>query len=165
MKNLDKTGEVPAYDDLLIADENIIYDDLFVVVYEDEAGLSVVNFNSQAGLDSFSRPDDDYFLIIERSKLPDQKHQAAWEFTGERSGIIVNQEKLKAILVSDAERMREHKLSLVRADIDGLQSDLILDIITDADREKLVSVKKYIIELKKLDLSTAPDIEWPVAPE
>ncbi|HEN3602166.1 TPA: tail fiber assembly protein [Yersinia enterocolitica] len=162
MKNLDKTGEVQV-DDLLIADENIIYDDLFVAVYEDEAGLSVVNFNSQASLDSFSH--DDYFLIIERSKLPDQKYQAAWEFNDKRSGIIVNQEKLKAILVSDAKQIREHKLSLVRADIDGLQSDLILDIITDADREKLVSIKKYIIELKKLDLSTAPDIEWPVAPE
>ncbi|WP_145536257.1 tail fiber assembly protein [Yersinia thracica] len=162
MKNLDKKGEVPA-DDLLIADEDIIYDDLFVAVYEDELGLSVVNFNSQASLDSFSH--DDYFLIIERSKLPDQQYQAAWEFNGERNGIIVNNEKLKAILVSDAKQIREHKLSLVRADIDGLQSDLILNIITDADREKLVSVKKYIIELKKLDLSTAPDIEWPVAPE
>ncbi len=41
---------------------------------------------------------------------------------------------------------------------------LILDIITDADREKLVAIKKYITELKNLDLSTAPDIEWPVAP-
>ncbi|MGM7919737.1 tail fiber assembly protein [Yersinia enterocolitica] len=162
MKNLDKTGEVQV-DDLLIADENIIYDDLFVAVYEDESGLSVVNFNSQASLDSFSH--DDYFLVIERSKLPDQKHQAAWEFNGKRDDIVVNQEKLKAILVSDAKQIREHKLSLVRADIDGLQSDLILDIITDADREKLVTIKKYIIELKKLDVSNAPDIEWPVAPE
>ncbi|MGH1604167.1 tail fiber assembly protein [Yersinia proxima] len=161
MKNLNTDGEVPD-DELLVVDEEITYDDLYVAVYKDEAGLSVVNFNSQASLDSFSH--DDYFLVIERSKLPDQKYQTAWEFNGERNGIVVNQEKLKAILVSDAEQIREHKLSLVRADIDGLQSDLILDIITDADREKLVSVKKYIIELKKLDLSTAPEIEWPAVP-
>ncbi|EPZ8124521.1 tail fiber assembly protein [Yersinia enterocolitica] len=164
MKDLDIITDGEVTDNaLLVVEEEIIYDDLFVAVYEDEIGLSVVNFNCQASLDSFSH--DDYFLVIERSKLPDQKYQAAWEFNGKRDDIVVNQEKLKAILVSDAEKMREHKLSLVRADIDGLQSDLILDIITDADREKLVSVKKYIIELKKLDLSIAPEIEWPVQPE
>ncbi|MEY4922231.1 MAG: hypothetical protein RLY17_948 [Pseudomonadota bacterium] len=163
MKYLDiRPSEVAVHDDLRVVDEEIIYDDLCVAVYEDETGMSVVNFNSQSSLNRFVHHDN--FLIIERSTLPDQKYQAAWEFNDNRRGIVVNPEKLKALLVSEAERTRDYKLSLVREEMADLRSDLILDIITDADREKLVAIKKYITDLKNLDLSTAPDIEWPVAP-
>ncbi|WP_227731457.1 tail fiber assembly protein [Yersinia proxima] len=158
MKNLDTDGEVPD-DELLVVDEEIIYDDLFVAVYKDETGLSVVNFNSQASLDSFNH--DDYFLIIERSKLPDQKYQAAWEFNGERNGIVVNSLWLQEMQVAEAERERNHKIWLVQDELTALQTDLMLGIIDDEDTTHLIKLKKYVIALKQLDVATAPDVIWP----
>ncbi|MGH1499530.1 tail fiber assembly protein [Yersinia proxima] len=158
MKNLDTDGEVPD-DELLVVDEEIIYDDLFVAVYKDEAGLSVVNFNSQASLDSFSH--DDYFLIIERSKLPDQKYQAAWEFNGERNGIAVNPVWLQEMQVAEAERERSHKIWLVQDELTALQTDMMLGIIDDENTTHLITLKKYVIALKLLDVATAPDVIWP----
>lgn len=162
MKNLDETGEVPA-DDLLIADENIIYDDLFVAVYEDETGLSVVNFNSQASLDSFSH--DDYFLIIERSKLPDQQYQAAWEFNDKRNRIAVNPSLLQEMHVAEAERERSRRIWSVQDELTALQTDLMLGIIDDENTTYLIKLKKYVIALKKLGVSTAPNISWPELPD
>ncbi|EKN3734894.1 tail fiber assembly protein, partial [Yersinia enterocolitica] len=34
----------------------------------------------------------------------------------------------------------------------------------DEGTARLLVLKKYVVALKQLDLSTAPDIEWPVAP-
>ncbi|ELI7922624.1 tail fiber assembly protein [Yersinia enterocolitica] len=39
---------------------------------------------------------------------------------------------------------------------------MILIIITDT--EKLVLIKKYIIELNRLDLFKATEIAWPIVP-
>ncbi|MGH1593309.1 tail fiber assembly protein [Yersinia proxima] len=162
MKNLDTDGEVPD-DELLVVDEEITYDDLYVAVYKDEAGLSVVNFNSQASLDSFSH--DDYFLIIERSQLPDPKYQAAWEFNGERNGIVVNPVWLQEMQVAEAERERNHKIWLVQDELTALQTDLMLGIIDDEDTTHLIKLKKYVIALKQLDVTTAPDVIWPELPD
>ncbi|MGE4802893.1 tail fiber assembly protein [Yersinia hibernica] len=44
------------------------------------------------------------------------------------------------------------------------QTDLMLGIIDDAGTARLINLKGYVISLKQLDISTAPEIEWPVAP-
>ncbi|WP_227728577.1 tail fiber assembly protein [Yersinia proxima] len=144
---------------LLVVEEEIIYDDLFVIVYEDELGLSVVNFNSQDSLDSFSH--DDYFLIIERSKLPDQKYQAAWEFNGNRDDIVVNPVWLQEMQVAEAERERSRRVWSVQDELTALQTDLMLGIIDDENTAHLIKLKKYVIALKQLDVATAPDVIWP----
>ncbi|AHM73533.1 tail fiber assembly protein [Yersinia hibernica] len=40
----------------------------------------------------------------------------------------------------------------------------MLGIIDDAGTARLINLKGYVISLKQLDISTAPEIEWPVAP-
>ncbi|HIG9578635.1 TPA: tail fiber assembly protein, partial [Klebsiella pneumoniae] len=38
-------------------------------------------------------------------------------------------------------------------------------IISDDDKASLIAWMKYIQALNAVDISTAPDIEWPVKPE
>ncbi|WP_241175047.1 tail fiber assembly protein [Kosakonia sp. CCTCC M2018092] len=55
------------------------------------------------------------------------------------------------------------------ADADQITSDwkteLALGILEDDDRETLTKWMKYIRAVKAVDVSTAPDIEWPAQPE
>ncbi|CNI48729.1 tail fiber assembly protein [Yersinia pekkanenii] len=45
------------------------------------------------------------------------------------------------------------------------QTQLLLGMITDTDKAALVAWMGYVQQLQALDVSNAPDIEWPVAPE
>jgi len=44
------------------------------------------------------------------------------------------------------------------------QTDLALGDISDVDKELLRTWNNYVKALKSLDLTTAPDIVWPVIP-
>lgn len=67
-------------------------------------------------------------------------------------------------MIEIAER---HRLELL-SEADAVTSDwrvyLILDDITDEERTKLVAWMDSKEELKSVDTSTAPDIDWPVPP-
>lgn len=137
------------------------YDNIYVVVFENEngRGMTVVNFAAQKYLDEFSH--DGPWLKILRDELPDQNFIEAWQFNKKKNAIEVNPIWLQEMHVAEAERERSHRIWLVQNELTALQTDLMLGIIDDEDTAKLIKLKKYVIALKQLDVSTAPEVLWP----
>ncbi|CNL14891.1 tail fiber assembly protein [Yersinia aldovae] len=145
--------------------DNDEYDNIYVVVFENESGrgMTVANFAAQKYLEAFTH--DGPWLKILREELPDQHFIEAWQFNKTHDAIVVNPVWLQEMHVAEAERGRNHRILSVQDELTSLQTDLMLEIIDDEGAARLINMKKYVIALKKLDLSKAPDIEWPVAPE
>ncbi|CQH06650.1 TPA: tail fiber assembly protein [Yersinia enterocolitica] len=118
--------------------DNDAYDNIYVVVFENASGrgMTVVNFATQKYLDAFT-------------------HDA----------IVVNMVWLQEMQVAEAERERSRRIWLVQDELTALQTDLMLGIIDDEGTTRLVKLKKYVVALKQLDVSTAPDITWPELPQ
>ncbi len=79
----------------------------------------------------------------------------AWitDKTEQQNALIAEAEQKKRVLLADA----HHKVSL-------WQTELQLDMISDQDKKSLVIGITYIQQLRDLDCSTAPDIDWPAIP-
>ncbi|HEC1649412.1 TPA: tail fiber assembly protein [Yersinia enterocolitica] len=137
------------------------YDNIYVVVFENEngRGMTVVNFAAQKYLDEFTH--DGPWLKILRDELPDQNFIEAWQFNKAKDAIVVNPIWLQEMHVAEAERERNHRIWLVQDELTSLQTDLMLGIIDDEGTARLVKLKEYVIALKQLDVSIAPDITWP----
>lgn len=56
-------------------------------------------------------------------------------------------------------------LSQAAAAIAPLQDAVDIDDVTEAERASLQAWKKFRVALNRLDLSAAPDIDWPAVPE
>ncbi|HEN3639652.1 TPA: tail fiber assembly protein [Yersinia enterocolitica] len=141
--------------------DNDEYDNIYVVVFENTSGrgMTVVNFAAQKYLDKFTH--DGPWLKILREDLPDQHFIEAWQFNKTHDAIVVNPLWLQEMQVAEAERERSHKIWLVQDELTALQTDLMLGIIDDDDTARLIKLKKYVIDLKQLDISITPDITWP----
>ncbi len=141
--------------------DNDGYDNIYVVVFENTSGrgMTVVNFAAQKYLDKFTH--DGPWLKILREDLPDQHFIEAWQFNKTHDAIVVNPLWLQEMQVAEAKRERSHKIWLVQDELTALQTDLMLGIIDDDDTARLIKLKKYVIDLKQLDISITPDITWP----
>lgn len=141
--------------------DNDEYENISVVVFENESGrgMTVVNFCKQKYLDEFTH--DGPWLKILREDLPDQRFIEAWQFNKAQDTIVVNPAWLQEMQVADAERERSHRIWSVQDELTSLQTDLMLEIIDDKGTERLVKLKKYVVALKQVDVSIAPEIEWP----
>ncbi|MGM7873495.1 tail fiber assembly protein [Yersinia enterocolitica] len=141
--------------------DNDAYENIYVVVFENKSGrgMTVVNFAAQKYLDAFTH--DGPWLKILREDLPDQHFIEAWQFNKTHDAIVVNPLWLQEMQVADAERERSHKIWLVQDELTALQTDLMLGIIDDESTTRLIKLKKYVIDLKQLDISITPDITWP----
>ncbi|EPO8467021.1 tail fiber assembly protein [Yersinia enterocolitica] len=145
--------------------DNAAYENIYVVVFENESGrgMTVVNFAAQKYLDAFTH--NGPWLKILRENLPDQSFIEAWQFNKTHDAIVVNLVWLQEMQVAEAERERSRRIWLVRDELTALQTDLMLGIIDDEGTTRLVKLKKYVVALKQLDVSTAPDITWPELPQ
>ncbi|EOW7073560.1 tail fiber assembly protein [Yersinia enterocolitica] len=145
--------------------DNAAYENSYVVVFENESGrgMTVVNFATQKYLDAFTH--DGPWLKILREDLPDQSFIEAWQFNKTHDAIVVNLVWLQEMQVAEAERERNYKIWLVQNELTALQTDLMLGIIDDEGTTRLVNMKRYVIALKKLDVSKTPDITWPDLPQ
>ncbi|CNF55764.1 Caudovirales tail fibre assembly protein [Yersinia bercovieri] len=141
--------------------DNTPYENIYVVVFENESGrgMTVVNFAAQQYLDAFTHHGP--WLKILREALPDQNFIEAWQFNKAKDAIVVNPVWLQEIHVAVAERARNHRVWLVQNELTALQTDFMLGIIDDESTTRLITLKKYVIALKQLDVSTAPDVIWP----
>lgn len=74
--------------------------------------------------------------------------------SAQKSGQVLEAEQQKAVLLAEAQ-----------STISLWQTELQLGIISDDDKASLIAWMKYIQALNAVDVSTAPDIEWPVKPE
>lgn len=67
-------------------------------------------------------------------------------------------------LTEIAEGEKARKFTLANAEIAPLQDAQELGIATDQEVKKLAAWKKYRVMLNRIDTSSAPHIDWPVAP-
>nr|WP_309484686.1 tail fiber assembly protein [Candidatus Pantoea persica] len=56
-------------------------------------------------------------------------------------------------------------MTVASARTQPLQDAVDLDMATEAEKAQLVVWKKYRVLLNRGDISKAPDIEWPEAPD
>lgn len=67
-------------------------------------------------------------------------------------------------LVAQAEAKKSAKISDVNVNTQAWQTQLMLGMITDADKASLTTWMKYLQAVQRVDTSLAPDISWPEMP-
>lgn len=67
--------------------------------------------------------------------------------------------------VRDAEALMTSLIEEANGITQAWQTQLMLGIITNGDRASLTKWMQYIQDVQAVDVSTAPDISWPVKPE
>ncbi|MEE9647909.1 tail fiber assembly protein [Enterobacter soli] len=88
-----------------------------------------------------------------------------WSFDGANFTAPPAPELTKEEYVSQAESTKAALLSSAQTTISIWQSELLLDTISDEDKASLIDWLAYIKEVKAVDTSTAPGINWPTPPE
>lgn len=68
-------------------------------------------------------------------------------------------------LISLAQDEKDKKLANAHGKISFWQAELQLGIISDSDKAELIRWMNYIKALNVVDVSTAPDIDWPMSPD
>nr|DAQ24745.1 MAG TPA: tail fiber assembly protein [Caudoviricetes sp.] len=81
------------------------------------------------------------------------------------TGWVTDTEAQHAADVEAAKQQKAHLLNAANSKISLWQTELQLGIISDDDKASLIAWIGYIKAVTATDTSTAPDIEWPVAPE
>lgn len=84
-----------------------------------------------------------------------------WVFDGK---VITTRVYSSAEYVLQAEAERESSMALAAAAIAPLQDAVDIGDATDEERASLQGWKKYRVALNRLDLTAAPDIQWPEIP-
>lgn len=65
----------------------------------------------------------------------------------------------------NAEYMKRQKMDEAARMIAPLQDAVDLDMATEAEKAALLAWKKYRVLLNRVDISSAPDIDWPEPPD
>lgn len=97
-------------------------------------------------------------------------------FEGQSKGKIITANKNGYPVLSDPllptpeqiqqvmARKKQALMDGVRNHIEPLQDAVDLDMATEAEKSALLAWKKYRVLLNRVDISTAPDIDWPEPP-
>ncbi|WAT03693.1 tail fiber assembly protein [Rouxiella badensis] len=102
--------------------------------------------------------------VVEVDELPegiDNDSLGEWVFDGEN---VVARSYTSAELQEQASKTQTKLLASANSTISIWQTELLLGTINDRDRAQLVEWVTYIKALKSVNVTTAPDIEWPTAP-
>ncbi|MGL9720816.1 tail fiber assembly protein [Symbiopectobacterium sp.] len=103
------------------------------------------------------------FTIVEVDELPDGVDiSGGWLFDGQK---VVRRIPTHGERVAKAKLEKATLMQKASAAIAPLQDAVDLDMTTEAERAQFIAWKKYRVLLNRVDISTAPDIAWPEAPE
>ncbi|MDR3434019.1 MAG: tail fiber assembly protein [Rouxiella aceris] len=103
---------------------------------------------------------DDFHISEQR---PDSYH--TWNESRKQWGLTdegKNQQNAGKIV--SANQMKSQLLTSAQAIISEWQSELLLGVISDDDKARLITWLTYIKKLKAVDTSMVPNIDWPVIP-
>ncbi|MBL5839801.1 tail fiber assembly protein [Enterobacter asburiae] len=96
------------------------------------------------------------------STLPDGfSINGGWVFDGEN---VVKRIQTKEELIAEAERSKSRLMANANAEIAPLQDAVDLGIAADEEAKNLIAWKKYRVLLNRVEISKAPDINWPERP-
>ncbi|MBC8949617.1 MULTISPECIES: tail fiber assembly protein [Xenorhabdus] len=104
-----------------------------------------------------------YVAEIVKNDVPDDfgwDHE--WVFI---NGEITPRIQTPAELQQQAESQKRYLMSQATNSITPLQYAVDLNMATDTEQSTLIAWKKYTVLLNRVDCSTAPNIDWPKAPE
>ncbi|WP_256380175.1 tail fiber assembly protein [Cedecea sp. FDAARGOS_727] len=73
-------------------------------------------------------------------------------------------EELHAIAVQEAENRKAQLLAEAMEITREWQTDLLLGIISDEDKSRLIAWRSYVKKLNEVDATSVPDISWPYKP-
>ncbi|MBC8949615.1 tail fiber assembly protein [Xenorhabdus sp. TS4] len=79
--------------------------------------------------------------------------------------IIANPPPTPEQLQQNAEHEKRYRMTQATNSIAPLQYAVDLKMATNAELASLTAWKKYCVLLNRVDCSTAPNIDWPKAPE
>ncbi|RXK33024.1 phage tail protein [Arsenophonus endosymbiont of Bemisia tabaci Asia II 3] len=80
------------------------------------------------------------------------------------NGQVVPRIYTAAELMEQATHKRDDRLEQAAKIITPLQDTVDLDMATEAEKAALLAWKKYRVLLNRMDISTAPDVDWPESP-
>lgn len=118
-----------------------------------DAFSDAIAINDDVFIEFFNAENDGQRRISGANGLPE------WEVIPPLSS-----DEIHAKAVRNAEIHKARLLAEASEATRELQTDLLLDIIDDEGRAKLIDWRKYIKTLDIVDLSTAPDVTWPAKP-
>ncbi|HFI6285634.1 tail fiber assembly protein [Escherichia coli] len=90
---------------------------------------------------------------------PDGEYQK-WDGTSWEK----DEETEKLFQVREAEETKKSLMQVASEHIAPLQDAVDLEIATEEEASLLTAWKKYRVLLNRIDISTAPDIDWPTIP-
>lgn len=94
---------------------------------------------------------------------PSGRHREAGD-DGQPTWAHIPQMTREAV-VAAAESRRQNLLAEATVIIAPLQDAAELEIATDDELKRYAEWRKYRVRLSRVDVSSAPDIAWPAAPE
>jgi Bacteriophage tail assembly protein len=138
----------------------------YVAVFDDvkNAWACVEDHREQTVYDT---KDGSPIFISELGKLPDDVTTIApygnyqvWD--GDK--WIKDKAAEQSALVNEAATTKSHFMTEANNRILPLQDAVDVDMATDEEKAELIKWKKYRVLLNRIDVSLAPDIEWPEKP-
>ncbi len=124
--------------------------------------------------------DDDQMAVISRINAPDfdsekehipdiffdidKKIKEMHKMTAKEIDAHVNPPVTKEQHIADAEAKKQALITEATQKTQLWQTQLMLGIITEEDKASLKEWMLYVQKVQAIDVSTAPDIDWPVKP-
>lgn len=143
-----------------------------VIVYWGPVGVSVLNPapNSSISIEDVAKkdvPDLKEYLIVDESALPKSYPQSTWSIDFALNQVLVDAEKAKQVYEKEALEVKNALIGDANTVINenNWVTKLSLGRLKEVDKIKLNEWLDYIDLLEGKDLSEAPDINWPIAPE
>lgn len=135
--------------------------------FKDEVNNLVYAYdeNQMSFVDKINAPDFDekdeipsvYFEIDEKIKsMKPMSDKEYWEY--------INPPVTKEQLIAEAEAKKQALIDEVNQKTQLWQTQLALGIITEEDKASLKEWMLYAQKVQAVDVSSAPDIDWPVKP-
>ena len=109
-------------------------------------------------------PEDLSVTEINKEDVPDElpeRLDGNWIFDGKK---ITPRVIPKSELIEQAEETRAQLMAEANQKITPLQDASDLDIATEDELAQLKAWKTYRVLLSRVDISTVPDVDWPVQP-
>ncbi|MEZ0583261.1 tail fiber assembly protein [Erwinia sp. STN24] len=136
----------------------------FVAVYRDGGWLTVADHRGETvystidgSATEINAPGD--YPAGTTTQAPATDHD---QWDGEK--WVTDTDAQQAAAVQAAEDEKAARIAEANSTTQAWQTQLRLDIITEADKASLVAWMKYVQALQAVDATTAPTIDWPRAP-
>lgn len=119
-----------------------------------------------AVIDRINAPDFDN----EKEQIPeiffeiDEKIKGMHKMSAEEVEVHINPPVTREQLIAEAEAEKQRLIAEVHIETEMLRAKLALGRIKNDEKALLIAWLDYLDELEAVDISTAPDIIWPVKP-